>query len=958
MTTGLTGMDARLAFDGRQCRMDYSPSSGGWLRRRLGRIAFPVTALAGVQLTPPGRRRLGRLTLLLRQGADPFYAVAGAMISADDHPFFVEFPPEGEADAQRLAETLHGAVVSTGLAQSAAGEFMVEAAWPPAVETYDGTCHFDGRNVRLDWKAGGEGRTFPLAALDAVTCVHGQGRRGDFLWFRAVGERADLVPDPRDGERCLPFASERAEVLLFAAGVATALRGRQLDLNAPPADGGLPHGLSGVGGPGGAGVVLHGLHGRAEFDGARVIVSSQGMTRAIPLAAVDQVELVEANGGVGHVRVRLAGTAGDRSAPDPSLDVDAVLHNNDPAALEFTLQVTRALQGVTRVPDSELLRTAGLRPDVGEALARASGRVRAMARELAALSAALEPGETVREIELAVGRRVLVFFLTDRHLLSMGPDDALGGHTAVPLHMFADVRATWDETHEGNLVWIDEEGDEIPFHGIYHPVRFQQTFRALRFGAYGGQEPGAPSPAYAAAPGAGPHTAAPKAGPHTGAPAGTPQAPPMSPAPPQAGRPDVAAALSRTRSDVSPFQRELAALLGVLDAGEPVKEVEPGRWGGKAGLLALTDRRAVFADQEGGLNALAFTDIDYVSYDTDYDGSPGRLTATDNDYDTIEFTWLREPERFAHAIDAMRQCPPERVPAPAGVSPDAVRARPDVAAALSRSRAGDQAGAQQLLLLGAGLGPGDQLYELEPALFAGENGLLALTGRAVLFAGPGGLRRVPLPEVAGVRHHEWRRRGDEDLHLETGSGSWDLVFRLRGGERFEAAIHSLLAGSPVRPSPAGPGQHLAAEPAGPASPYTAEPAGPGYPYAAEPEIGLSDVSGWLGGIAEAAARLTQLVNAQKNGLLTEAELNAKCAGPLADGERFEAAVDAYLAGTPVWPEAVRHPGRTAASKDEVRAWVGRIGETAAKLGDLVRLRQDGLLTAEEFAAKCAELRRR
>ncbi|MEV5704212.1 DUF4429 domain-containing protein [Actinoallomurus sp. NPDC052274] len=949
MTTGLTGTDARLAFDGRQCRMDYSPSSGGWLRRRLGRIEFPVTALTGVQLLPPGRRRVGRLTLFPRQGADPFYAVAGAMISADDHPFFVEFPAEHEADARRLAETLHAAVVAADMAQSTAAEFMIEAPWPSAVETYDGTCRFDGRNVRLAWRAGGEGRTFPLAALDAVTCVAGQGRRGDFLWFRAVGERADQVPDPRDRERCLPFAAERAEALLFAAGVATALRGRQLDLTAPPAEGGLPHGLSGPGRPGGVGGVLHGLHGRAAFDGSAVLVTSQGMSRRIPLAAIDQVELVEAQGGVGHVRVRLAGAPDGRSAPDPSLDVDAVLHDNDPAALEFTLQVTRALQGVIRVPDPELLHTAGLRPDIGEALARASGRVRAMVRELAALTAALEPGETVREIELAVGRRVLVFFLTDRHLLSIGPDDALGGHTAVPLDMFTDVHATWDETHEGNLVWIDVEGDEIPFHGIYHPVRFQQTFRALRFGAYGGQEPGTPSSAYAGqAPGGlspaygGQAPGVPSAGQAPGAPspayAGAPAAGPrQAPGAPAHPRPDVADALSRTRSDVSPFQRELAALLGVLDAGEPVKEVEPGRWNGKAGLLALTDRRVVFADQEGGLNGLAFADMDYVSCDTDYDDSPGKLSITDNDYDDIEFAWLRDPERFRHAIDAMRQCPPERVPAPAGVSPDDLLRRPDVAAALSRSRAGGRPDAHRLLLLAAGFGPGDQVHELEPALFAGESGLLALTRRAMLFAGPGGLRRVPLTAVAGVDHYEWdRRAGGEDLHLELGSDWEDLVFRLRGGERFATAIGAILAGSPVRPAPAGPGRR----------------------YAAEPEIELSDVSDWLGGISEAASRLTQLVNAQKNGLLTDAELSVKCAGPLADGERFEAAIDAYLAGTPVRPDAVRHPGRTAAGKDEVRAWVGRIGDLAVKLGDLVRLRQQGLLSVEEFAAKCAELRRR
>lgn len=903
--------------------MNYSPSSNGWLRRRLGWLAFPVTALAGVQLMPPGRRREGRLTLLLREGADPFYAVAGAMISADDHPFFVEFPPEHEADARRLAEALHAAVLSTGVAQAAASEFMVEARWPTAVETHDGNGHFDGQNVRLAWKAGAEGRTIPLAALDAVTLVPGRGRGGDLLWFRAVGEQYDVVPDR---ERCLSFASERADALLFAAGVATTLRSRRLEMTAPPAEGGLPHGLSGPGRPGGAGVVLHGLHGRAEFDGAGVLVTSQGMSRKIPLSAIDQVELVEANGGVGYVRVRLAGAAGP-SAPDPALDVDAVLHNNDPAALEFTLQVTRALQGVTRAPDPELLHSAGLRPDVGEALARASARVRAMVRELAALSAALEPGETVREIELAVGRRVLVFFLTDRHLLSFGPDDDLGGHTAVPLHEFADVRATWNETHEGNLVWIAaEDGDELPFHGIYHPVRFQQTFRALRFGAYGPQEPAAPAPASAAPAPA--HAAAPRSAPPV-----APAAPPQGPA----HRPDVEAALSRTRSDVGSFQRELAALLGVLEAGEPVKEVEPGRWSGKQGLLALTDRRVVFADQEGGLSALAFTDIDYVSCDTDYDGGPGKLIVEDNDYDTIEFTWLREPERFRQAIDAMRECPPERIPAPAGVPPDDVLRRPDVAAALSRSRAGGRADAHQFRLLGAALGHGDQVHELEAALFAGESGLLALTRRAVVFAGPGGLRRVPLAQVAGVDHYAWDRRGNEDLHLELGHDRADLVFRLEGGERFEAAIGGILSGSPVRQASAGP-----------ADPYGSD--------------ALSDVTDRLRRLVDVAGRITQLINAHKSGLLTEAELNAKCAGLLDEGERLEAEIDVFLAGTPVPSTAPGPSGgswpRTAPSAAEVKAWVHRIGDLAGRLGELVGLRAEGLLTVEEFRAKCAELRRR
>lgn len=935
MNTGLSGIDSSLAFDGRYCHLNYAPSSGRWLRRRLGRLAVPVTALAGIQLTPPGRRREGRLTLILRPGGDPFLAVAGGMISPDDHPFFVEFAADRDADARRLAAELHSAVTATGVAADPADEFMVEATWPSAVDTYDGNCGFDGRNLVLAWTKPGRasmGATLPMAALETVTVVDRRIAKDEFLWFRAVGERPDALPDARTSERCLRIASEHAEAVMFAAGVAIQLRRDRREMAGSPIDGGLPRGLFRRQESDATGIVLHGLRNRAEFDGATVTLTGQGLTRAIPLPAIDRVELVESRGGTGYVRVHLAGATDDLAAPDPALDVDAVLHDSDGAALEFTLQVTRALQGVTRVPDPDLLRTSGLRPDVGEALARASGRVRTMVRELAALSAALEPGETVKEIELAVGRRVLVFFLTDRHLLSLGPDDDLGGHSAVPLHLFADVRATWDDTHEGNLVWIAEDGDELPFHGIYHPVRFQESFRALRFGAYAAQAPAA-APAQPAAHGAaaaGPYMAPPVA-PRTGTGAG-PGVPPAG-APAEGHRADVAAALTRARSDTGPFQGELAGLLGVLQPGEPVKELEVGRWNGTQGLLGLTDRRLIFADRDGGLNALALSDIEDVDHEVLFDEKPGKLYITDQDYDSIEFAWLWDAERFHYAIDAMRLCPAEQIATPPGTSAEDVRRRPDVAGALSRARVIDRVSGHGLLLLGAVLTPADPVRELEPAVFAGESGLLALTGRALLFAGPGGLRHIPLTDITGIESFGGSVSGKLFVDLSRGS---HVVLLLDDAERFEAAIGAILSGAPLPPAPAGGTRASGAEPA----------------------IELSDVNDWLSGIAQSAERLTPLAQAYRDGLLTDEEFNAKCAGPLAEGKRFEAAVHAYLSGAPVPLDRaapLNLPG--AGGIEEVRTWIGGIRDTVLKLAPLVQLRREGLLTEDEFMAKCAALRR-
>jgi hypothetical protein len=127
-----------------------------------------------------------------------------------------------------------------------------------------------------------------------------------------------------------------------------------------------------------------------------------------------------------------------------------------------------------------------------------------------------------------------------------------------------------------------------------------------------------------------------------------------------------------------------------------------------------------------------------------------------------------------------------------------VRRRPDVAAALARAGAAGRIHDDHLAVIGVGAG-GSRIHELEPAVFAGEAGLLAMTDHAILFAGPCGLRRLPLSEVTGVDTSAWAYdERDGDLSVERQQG-YDLAFLAVGGvQRFVDAAKAILASAPRR----------------------------------------------------------------------------------------------------------------------------------------------------------------
>ncbi|MEU6746065.1 DUF4429 domain-containing protein [Spirillospora sp. NPDC046719] len=772
MITRFDGDDGGLEFDGITCRIWYrDAASQGWLRRRLGVLVVPLVALRDVQVNAPGLMRSGRLSLLPRHGADPIAAVAGDSLPSDDLPYFVEFSRKEHDEASRVAARLRSAIDATGLADVPADEFMIEVGRPPVTATgLDGTARFDGESVTLTWNGRGrsgksDAQTIPLAALDSVEWRDRKGLRTDDVLFRTVG---DATPS---GLRRLEFAGDRqkADTLILAASVASRLRTFGDAAPAPP----LTREASAD-----SPLVLHGPRGRAEFDGSVVLLTSQGLTRTIPVPAIERVEMLETPDGSGFVRVHLTGAESDARAVEPALDVNAVAYGDEPSALEFTLQVTRALGAVTRIPDRELLRTTGLRRDLERALSRASTRVRGMPRELVALTLALEPAEELEEVEMAIARNVVVVALTARRLLVVEAGEHFGDHFSVPLTEFAGAAATWDDDDVGEIVFHTRNGADLAYHGVYDPARFRRTLRRLAAGAQPVPSApdavgGSPSPATTPSPAAAPHW-------------------PLRPDPSGAW-PDVAGALSRTTTDLASLRREFDMLTGAFLPGEILKEVESARHKRRDGLLGLTNRRLLFARQNGEVTGIA---LDQVLYMTLYLRKRTELKVTTGDLDTLEFKNLRQRERFQDAIDAMRGCPARAIVQP-DMAFDSIVTRPEVAEALSRSRRDVLALGPALPAAFAELDEGEEFHELEPVVFAGEEGLLALTGRRLLFVGPEGLRTIKIALIGGISVRPKYTEGWAALQLQIMDSDRRLTyccFQEKDAIRFEKSIRKLLQG--------------------------------------------------------------------------------------------------------------------------------------------------------------------
>jgi Domain of unknown function (DUF4429) len=736
MTVRLVGNDTTLEYDGQHCRLDYhDDDSAGWLRRRLGRLVVPVSALAGVELRSPRVLRPGRLRLIPRPGADPIAAVTDDSLELEQSPYVVEFASGQEQAARTLAARLGSAIAQTGLAEAAADEFLVAVPGPPiSAQGSDGWLEFDGDQVRL-WRDDGanpRARTYPVAAVESVSWVDGRGRQADYLRFDLVGDDPQGWRNPRGDPRCLRHSTviEKAETLIAAAAVAVAVQRLLGSAHAPVA--GPPHGLRVVPG-GGTGehplILLHGVDGSAEFDGAEVTVRTPGAVRRIRLPAIERVEL-GTDRGTGYVRVHLAGagsaTPGGLDGlgdPDelgdagfePRLDADTVCHDSEPAALEFALRVTEALREVTRVPDARLLATAGPRTDLADALARAGPRARAMVPELAGLLVVLETDEHVRDLELAVSDRAYagvdggvagLLALTDQRLLFLASGMRHGDPLSLGLRRIVTVRATWNDAGVGTLVCELRDGGRVGFDGVYHPVRFRELPR----------------------------------------PAPVPEPEPdrrarirLTNAPSLFGPPDYtglrAVVTTAGHPDGSPPAADYAeGFPSQPDKADSPSVTRPAR-GEPAGQDDLR--------QDGG--------------------APRRQEAP-----RVERTLLGGGGDSVPGTDDLRRA-------------DVADARRRAGTSLRRHR---RELAEALFELAAD----ERVYELAAAMLEGQSGLVVLTDRKLLFVSGGELLRIPLIMVRQVSAYD----GLEELNL-VANGTQFRFFRIQDAGRFGPAIKKLCA---------------------------------------------------------------------------------------------------------------------------------------------------------------------
>ncbi len=220
-------------FDGRAVRI--VPGNGKdvhVLRRSLGELAVPLTALAGLAYEPGHKG--GRLRLRLRDGADPLAHVARGRLPGASDPYRLPVTPDHADLAEYFVEEVRTALLLEQVPPVPCDDFLLPGpAVPLTASGTDGTAAFDGARVQLEWnwvaqeskKSAGR-RTFALDELEAVEWTPAAGWENGSLRFRPKGVQAALKPE--HDPNCLLLwgvrqARETGGSVLLAAAVTARL---------------------------------------------------------------------------------------------------------------------------------------------------------------------------------------------------------------------------------------------------------------------------------------------------------------------------------------------------------------------------------------------------------------------------------------------------------------------------------------------------------------------------------------------------------------------------------------------------------------------------------------------------------------------------------------------------------------------------------------------------------------
>ncbi|HEX6326251.1 MAG TPA: DUF4429 domain-containing protein [Jiangellaceae bacterium] len=201
--------DGRWTFDGELVRIVPGRDRRVHpLRRALGELVVPLTAIAGVAYEPG--RKAGQLRLRLRDWADPFLQVAGGKLSHDADPYRLAIDRHTIGAAEYLVDEVHNALVIEQVPPGPSDRYLLDGpAVPLAATAGDGSASFDGSRIRIEWtewaedvKKSADWQEIALEDVVGIEWAPISGLTYGFLRFRVTG-----VPtvDPKHDPNCLTW---------------------------------------------------------------------------------------------------------------------------------------------------------------------------------------------------------------------------------------------------------------------------------------------------------------------------------------------------------------------------------------------------------------------------------------------------------------------------------------------------------------------------------------------------------------------------------------------------------------------------------------------------------------------------------------------------------------------------------------------------------------------------------
>ncbi|MFG3331686.1 DUF4429 domain-containing protein [Streptomyces tendae] len=193
--------DGTWVFDGDALRLTPGRDKNvSLLRRELGELLVPLAALAGISFEQG--KKSGRLRLRLRDGADPLLHAAGGRLTEPHDPYQLLVESARYGVAEYFVDEVRNALLLDQVPSGPVDAYLLPGpSVPLSVSAGDGIAHFDGEQVRLEWKWQAEDaksaagpRTLPLADIVAVEWQPSVGLENGHLRFTVRAAPGKVPP--------------------------------------------------------------------------------------------------------------------------------------------------------------------------------------------------------------------------------------------------------------------------------------------------------------------------------------------------------------------------------------------------------------------------------------------------------------------------------------------------------------------------------------------------------------------------------------------------------------------------------------------------------------------------------------------------------------------------------------------------------------------------------------------